>query len=79
MFLLSLTSCQCGSKRTGSNVRKNVRQYVKLYPFYAICRASARQPAFLSTTPHIPSSLEGMGSRKALKGYRLLNVANDLG
>ena len=41
--------------------------------------ASARPPAFLSTTPHIPSSLEGTRSRKALNGYRLLNVANDLG
>ena len=25
-----------------------------------ICRASARPPAFLSTMPHIPSSLDGM-------------------
>ena len=32
-----------------------------------ICHASARPLAFLSTMPHIPSSLEGMQSRKALK------------
>ena len=44
-----------------------------------ICHASARPPAFLSTMPHIPSSLEGMRSHKALNGYRSLNVANDLG
>ena len=44
-----------------------------------ICRASATPPAFLSTTPHIPSSLEGMGSCTALNGYRSLNIANDLG
>ena len=44
-----------------------------------ICRASARPPAFLATMPHIPSSLEGMGSRKALSGYHSLNVVNDLG
>ena len=29
--------------------------------------------------PCIPSSLEGMRSRKALNGYHLLNIANDLG
>ena len=51
-----------------------------------LCRASARSPAFLSTTPRIPSSLEGMWSRKALRwsrkapnGYCSLNGANDLG
>ena len=44
-----------------------------------ICRASATPPAFLSTTPHIPSSLEGMGSHTALNGYGSLNIANDLG
>ena len=33
---------------------------------WCICRASARPPAFLSTMPHIPSSLEEMGSHKAL-------------
>ena len=44
-----------------------------------ICHASARLPAFLSTMPHIPSSPEGMRSCKALNGYRLLNIANDLG
>ena len=43
------------------------------------CRASARLPAFLSTMPHIPSSLEGTRSRKALNGYRSLNVANNFG
>ena len=47
--------------------------------FQYICRASARLPAFLSTMPHIPSSLEGTRSRKALNGYRSLKVANDLG
>ena len=46
---------------------------------YCICRASARLPAFLSTTPRIPSSLEGTRSRKALNGYCSLNVANNLG
>ena len=45
----------------------------------SVCRASARPPVFLSTAPHIPSSLEGTRSHKALKGYRLLKVANDLG
>ena len=44
-----------------------------------IRHASARPPAFLSTMPHIPSSLEGMRSRKALNGYHSLNVGNDLG
>ena len=47
--------------------------------YLCICCASARLPAFLSTTPHIPSSLEGTRSRKALNGYHSLNVANDLG
>ena len=44
-----------------------------------ICHASARPPAFLPTMPHIPSSLEGMWSRKAPNGYRSLNGANGLG
>ena len=44
-----------------------------------ICRASARPPAFLPTTPHFPSSLEGMWSCKAPNGNRLLNGANGLG
>ena len=35
-----------------------------------ICHASTRPPAFPSTTPHIPSSLEGTRNRKALNGYR---------
>ena len=39
--------------------------------FTYICHASARPPAFLSTTPHIPSSLEGTRSHKALNGYHL--------
>ena len=53
--------------------------------FQYICRASARPPAFLSTTPRIPSSLEGMWSCKALRwsskapnGYCSLNGANGL-
>ena len=49
------------------------------YALRSICHASARPPAFLSTTPHIPSSLEGMRSCKALNGYHSLNIANDLG
>ena len=44
-----------------------------------ICHAPARLPAFLSTKPHNPSSLEGMLSHKALNRYHSLNVANDLG
>ena len=44
-----------------------------------ICHASARLPALLPTTPHFSSSLEGMWSRKASNGYRLLNGANGLG
>ena len=51
-----------------------------------ICHALARPPAFLSTMPRIPSSLEGMWSCKAfrwsckaLNRYHLLNGANDLG
>ena len=44
-----------------------------------ICRASARPPAFLPTTPPVPSSLEGMWSRKAPNGYHSLNGANNLG
>ena len=35
----------------------------------SICRASARPPAFPSTTPHIPSSLEGTRNRKALNRH----------
>ena len=46
---------------------------------WTICRASARLPAFLPTTPRVPSSLEGIWSRKALNGYRSLNRGNDLG
>ena len=34
---------------------------------------------FLSTTPHIPSSLEGMLSRKAPNGYHSLSGVNGLG
>ena len=44
-----------------------------------ICHASARPPAFLPTTPHIPSSLEGMWSRNTPSGYRSLNGVNNLG
>ena len=33
-----------------------------------ICRASARPPAFQSTVPHIPSSLDGIRNHKALNG-----------
>ena len=47
--------------------------------FQSICCASARLPAFLSTTSRIPSSLEGMWSRKAPNGYHSLNGVNDLG
>ena len=43
---------------------------VQIETFCCICHASARPPAFLSTMPHIPSSLEGMRSHKALNGYR---------
>ena len=44
-----------------------------------ICCALARPPAFLPTTPCVPSSLEGMWSRKAPNGYHSLNGANGLG
>ena len=50
-----------------------------IFHYWHICRASARPPAFLSTMPCIPSSLEGMWSHKAPNGYRLLNGVNDLG
>ena len=33
-----------------------------------ICHASARPPAFQSTVPHFPSSLDGMRNRKAQTG-----------
>ena len=49
------------------------------HTFQHICHASARLPAFPSTMLHIPSSLEGMRSHKALNGYHLLNVMNELG
>ena len=38
-----------------------------------ICCASARPPAFLPTTPHIPSRLEGRWSHMAPSEYRSLN------
>ena len=49
-----------------------------------ICRASARPPAFLPTTPRFPSSLEGIGAVRLQadivpSGYRSLNGANGLG
>ena len=34
-----------------------------------ICHASARPPAFQSTAPHFPSSLDGMRNRKAQTGF----------
>ena len=46
---------------------------------WCICRAFARPPAFLPTTPRIPSRLEGRSSHMAPSGYRSLNRANDLG
>ena len=52
---------------------------LKKHTEHTCMSALARPPAFLSTMPYIPSSLEGMWSRKALNGYRSLNVANDLG
>ena len=44
-----------------------------------ICRASARPPAFLSTTPRIPSGLDGKWSHMAPSGYHFLNGVNDSG
>ena len=41
-----------------------------------ICHASARPPAFPSTTPHIPSSLDGIRNRKALNGTCSLEYGN---
>ena len=42
---------------------------VQIETVCCICHASARLPAFLSTMPHIPSSLEGMRNHKALNRY----------
>ena len=56
---------------TGEKGETNIEHY--------ICCASARPPAFLSTMPYIPSSLEGMRNHKALNGYHSLNITNDLG
>ena len=41
-----------------------------------ICHASARLPAFPSTMPHIPSSLDGTRNRKALNGSRSSECGN---
>ena len=38
---------------------------VQIETVCCICRASARLPAFQSTAPHFPSSLDGMRNRKA--------------
>ena len=35
---------------------------------HCICHASARPPAFQSTAPHFPSSLDGIKNRKAQNG-----------
>ena len=40
----------------------------QLIKYLYICRASARPPAFQSTAPHFPSSLDGMGNQKAQTG-----------
>ena len=42
----------------------------------SICHASARPPAFSSTMPRIPSSLDGIRNRKALKGSCSLECGN---
>ena len=55
------------------------QDYALLTRVQYICHASARPPAFLSAMPHIPSSLEGMWSRKAPNGYHSLNVVNNSG
>ena len=39
---------------------------VQIETVCCICRASARPPAFQSTVPHFPSSLDGIRNRKAL-------------
>ena len=49
------------------------------YSTYCICRASARPPALLPTTPCIPSWLEGRGSHMAPSEYHSLNGAVYLG
>ena len=41
-----------------------------------ICHASARLPAFQSTAPHFPSSLDGMRNRKAQNGSRSSECGN---
>ena len=46
-----------------------LKKHMKHTCMSAICHASARPPAFLSTMPHIPSSLEGTRNRKDLNGY----------
>ena len=48
------------------------KEDVQIETFCCICRASARPPAFLPTTPHIPSRLEG-------KRVSFLNGAVHLG
>ena len=41
-----------------------------------ICHASARPPAFQSTVPYFPSSLDGMRNRKAQNGSRSSECGN---
>ena len=41
-----------------------------------ICHASARPPAFQSTAPHFPSSLDGIRNRKALNGSHSSECGN---
>ena len=51
------------------NERLNTRSMnLQLRPSRTICHASARPPASQSTTPHFPSSLDGIRNRKAQTG-----------
>ena len=49
---------------------------VQIETVCCICRASARPPAFLSATPHLPSRLDGTRNHKALSGSRSSECSN---
>ena len=69
-FALRLTSFHCPIYTDWQSNLTNSVDSIHSNANSTICRASARPPAFLSTTSHIPSSLEGTRNRKALNGYR---------
>ena len=60
------------------NARQLIEAFIVLYinMHGDICHASARPPAFQSTAPHFPSSLDGIRNHKAQNGSHSSECSN---